>query len=430
MRNWIKLVILSLILACLLNLAASSGAQEGLSVVVNEYDYTFAESIYFHLVAKSPKYVEKVFLIYKLGDSPILHKQAPDFNPGTHIEVEWTWNLEPGDLPPGLLVKYYWRLIAKDGTVYKTDPVSFRYEDTRFSWHSLSEGPVTLRWYKGSEEFARDLLDAATKALTRLQEEMGVKVEGPINIYVYASRKDMQPVIPSRSKLYDEFTITLGMVLSKDTLVILGSDPDVDKTIAHELSHLVVGKATENPLGAPLPRWLDEGLAMYAEGELPPANRLALERAIQNGELISVRSLSGYVGDPAKVDLFYAEAYSLVEFLIKEYGKDKMTELLEKFAEGTYQEDALQEVYGFGLDELDARWKAYLGVPVEKPGGGERITPVVGRPPKERKPGFCAGSPLLTGGLITASWLLSRRRRIRKYEEDKNGGGNQILRDG
>ncbi|HDN80132.1 MAG TPA: hypothetical protein ENG33_06695, partial [Chloroflexi bacterium] len=154
------------------------------------------------------------------------------------------------------------------------------------------------------------------------------------------------------------------------------------------------------------------------------------ERAIQNGELISVRSLSGYVGDPAKVDLFYAEAYSLVEFLIKEYGKDKMTELLEKFAEGTYQEDALQEVYGFGLDELDARWKAYLGVPVEKPGGGERITPVVGRPPKERKPGFCAGSPLLTGGLITASWLLSRRRRIRKYEEDKNGGGNQILRDG
>jgi hypothetical protein len=44
------------------------------------------------------------------------------------------------------------------------------------------------------------------------------------------------------------------------------------------LSHIVVGLATKNPFGD-LPRWLDEGLAMYAEGELPARNRRALEQA-------------------------------------------------------------------------------------------------------------------------------------------------------
>jgi len=408
LKSWVKLAI-AVSLFCLLTVVPSV-AQEGLSVLVDEYDYEFAASIYFHLVAEAPKPIEQVYLIYKLGDSPVIHKQAPDFTPGAHIDAEWTWELERGSLPPGILIKYYWRLIADDGTVYKTEPVSFRYEDTRFSWRSLSEGPVTLYWYEGSEDFAQSLMDVVQEALSRLQNEMGVEVEGPINIYVYASRQDMREAIPSRSKTFDEFTVTLGMVLSEDTLVILGSDPDVDKTLAHELSHLVVGKATENPLGAPLPRWLDEGLAMYAEGELPPINRLALEQAIRTGELISVRSLSGYVGDPGKVDLFYAEAYSLVEFLIKEYGKEKMTQLLEKFAEGTYQEDALQEVYGFGIDELDARWKAYLGVPVQHPQTTPTRLPAT-KEPRHRGRSFpCPATSALGVGAVAVALALERAR--------------------
>lgn len=409
MKNWNKLLAI-ILLANLLSFALPLCAQEGLSVLVDEHDYEFSASIYFHLIAEAPRPIEQIYLIYKLGDSPIVHKQAPDFTPGTRIDAEWTWELERGSLPPGVLIKYYWRLIADDGTVYKTEPQTFRYEDTRFSWRSLSEEPVTLYWYEGSEDFARELMDAAQKALHRLQEEMGVEVEGPVNIYVYASRQDMRDAIPSRSTTFDEATVTLGMVLSKDTLVILGSDPEVEKTLAHELSHLVVGKATENPLGASLPRWLDEGLAMYAEGELPPANRLALELAIRTGELISVRSLSGYVGDPSKVDLFYAEAYSLVEFLLKEYGKDKMTQLLEKFAEGTYQEDALREVYGFGIDELDARWKAYLGVaPEETP---TALTPPATRePPPGKKPPLCPASLGLGATALICALLAERLRK-------------------
>ena len=416
MRKWIFLLAAILLLAIALVPALAQGE---LQVQVDEYRYEFATSIDFHLVADAPEPIAQVYLIFKLGDSNIVQKRSAEFTPGTHVDAKWTWELKRGTLAPGTRIRYYWRLIAEDGTVYKTKPVSFRYEDTRFEWHSLSEGPVTLYWYEGSEDFARELMEAAQKALSRLQDEMGVNVEGPVYIYVYASSRDMREVVPKRSESFDEFSVTLGIVLSEDTLAVLGTDPDVEKTIAHELSHLVVAKATENPLNVPLPRWLDEGLAMYAEGELPPANRRALERAIRSGELISVRSLSGYVGDPSKIDLFYAEAYSVVEFLIKEYGKEKMTQLLAKFAEGAYQEDALREVYGFGLDELDARWKEYLGVKSPQPTPRQRLgetpvpTPATGpepTPPGGKQPLPCPGISAIGVAAALAAWKLRGRR--------------------
>ncbi len=356
-KSWIKW---AWILSLILFLTAPAWAQEGLKVESNEYSYEFAKSIDFRLVAESPKPISRVFLIYTLGQSGVVHKQAPEFTPGTRIEASWKWELSRGTLAPGTLIKFYWRLEAKDGTIFKTEPISFRYEDNRFKWRSLQSGPVTLYWYKGTEDSAKKLLEAAQRALEKLQEDVGVEFQGPINIYVYASRGDMRDAIPSHSQVFDEATVTLGMVLSEDTVVVLGTDPNLEKTIAHELSHLVVGKVVESPLSSQLPRWLDEGLAMYAEGELPAKNALALEEALRKGKLISVRSLSGYVGEPEKVDLFYAEAYSLVEFLIKEYGKEKMREFLAEFANGSGQEEALKKVYGLSIDELDAKWSNYL----------------------------------------------------------------------
>jgi len=398
-KSWIKWAWI-LLFVFLLTLPAL--AQEGLKVEANEYSYEFAKSINFRLVAEAPKPISRVFLLYTLSQSSVVHKQTPQFTPGTRIEASWKWELGRGALAPGTLIKYYWRLEAQDGTIFKTEPISFRYEDNRFKWRSLQSGFITLYWYKGTEDSARNLLEAAQKALERLKEDVGIEFQGPVNIYVYASRGDMREAIPPRSQTFDEATVTLGMVLSEDTVVVLGTDPNLDKTIAHELSHLAVGKAFESPLSSPLPRWLDEGLAMYAEGELPPRNALALEEAIREGKLISVRSLSGYVGEPEKVDLFYAEAYSLVEFLLKEYGKEKMLEFLSEFANGSTQEEALEKVYGLTLDELDAKWRNYLM---------QKSTPA----PRPFTPPFpCPSSLGLVAAGALGTWLLQQKRKESK----------------
>jgi len=172
----------------------------------------------------------------------------------------------------------------------------------------------------------------------------------------------MQEALISQGAIFEEQIITLGTVVAPDTVLLLGTHQDVDITIAHELTHVVVHLATDNPY-AEIPAWLDEGLAMYNEGKLRSGNAQALEEGIRENRLISVRSLTSATGNPAEVNLFYGEVYSVVDFLLKTYGKEKMSELLKVFKEGALADDALMKVYGFDQDELDAQWRESIGVP-------------------------------------------------------------------
>ena len=247
------------------------------------------------------------------------------------------------------------------GNTLRTPTVALGYEDDRFIWKTMQRDKIVLHWYGGSETEAQRLLGYASNSLARIQEDMGLAVQEAVQIYSYRNKEDMSSALSSRSDAYDDRILTLGVAADRATLILLGTHADVEHTIAHELSHIVVGLATENAYSPP-PRWLDEGLAMYAEGKLGDNNRRALDNAVKGDHLISVRSLSGYAGDPAQVDLFYGEAYSLIDFMLRAYGRGKMGKLLEQVRSGAYQEDALQQVYGFGLDELDLQWRKSLGL--------------------------------------------------------------------
>ena len=65
--------------------------------------------------------------------------------------------------------------------------------------------------------------------------------------------------------------------------------------------------------------------------------------------------------------LYYAQSYSLVKFLIGDYGRDKILRLLNVFKEGSSYNDALLEVYGIDIDDLDSLWRQSLG---PEPRGG------------------------------------------------------------
>jgi len=310
-------------IACLLAFAVPVTADGGMKIVSNDWDSQFGDHLTFRLVAQSDAPIVEASLRYRRDDSRLTTRVDVPIETGKEVQAEYTRHLERGEIPPGTPMVYFWTLRDANGQEYRTEPMTFTYQDDRFDWKSLREDGITLYWYE-DESNARSLLTAGTKALRRLQDDMGVTMEKPIKIYVYETSKHMQQAVASRSEGYDARVVTLGMVVSEDTMLLLGSHRDARLTIAHELSHLVVGQATRNPY-ADIPRWLDEGLAMYAEGELPASNRSSLEQAIREGKLISVRSLSGYTGDPTQVDLFYGEVYSLVAYLIGDYGKDKIS---------------------------------------------------------------------------------------------------------
>jgi len=402
-----KLAALALAILLLASLSRIALAQEGIVVTSNTYESHFAKKIVFRLEARSDSEIEEVVLLYRIGGEKVINRGYPDFTPGREVTAEYVMDVQRGEIPPFAKIEYFWRIEDAAGNRLDTEPISFVYEDDRFRWQSLTQGKITLYWYDADKAFAQRLLDVALESLARLEEEVGVELEEPVKLVVYRSKADMLGALAPRGRVFEAEVITLGTVVSKDTVLLHGTHRGVEKTIAHELTHVVVHLATENPY-AGLPAWLDEGLAMYNEGELPAGNRKALEKAIRENRLISVRSLTAPTGKPEEINLFYGEAYSVVEFLLKTYGKEKMMELLAVFKEGAAYDDALMRVYGFDQDGLDARWRESLGLP---PRGAVEATPEATAVPKVERPhgGLCFG--LLPGlALLTLLAALTSRK--------------------
>ncbi|MFH1484979.1 MAG: peptidase MA family metallohydrolase [Chloroflexota bacterium] len=363
---------LCLLLALLFLTGASPGlaqSQQGISIVASTYENRFPGEAVFRLEAKSSAEIARVTLFYSFSNERG-GSQAyayPEFSPGQQIEAEYTLNTRKNYIPPGTEVTFFWRIEDAAGGKMDTSPSTFSYDDIRFQWRQLSEKGVSVYWYQGSEALAKGLLDAGLAAVKRLSAAAGIKYEHPMKIWVYASKSDMDPALPRRSDVYSQQVVTLGVRLSADVLAILGNHPEVKETLAHELSHMVIHQAAEGPYGS-IPAWLDEGLAMNAEEKVAERYNRLLQDAVKRDALISLQSLSAPTGDPNQVDLFYAEARSVVKFLLDSYDHEKMRALLSAFKEGSHPDDALRKAYGFDSAELENLWRESLGL-------GPRPTP-------------------------------------------------------
>ncbi len=173
---------------------------------------------------------------------------------------------------------------------------------------------------------------------------------------------------------------TGGQAFARNNIVIIGIEPSQldwgKRTEAHELTHVLVGRLTFSCL-SDIPTWLQEGLAVYGEGGPDKASQDQFDTAVTKDTLMSVRALSGgFSEDPAKADVSYSESYSIVKFLIDTYQQDKMLEFLGVLRDGSTVEEALQKVYGLGIDELEDAWRASINAR-PRTEAGQKPTPTV-----------------------------------------------------
>ncbi len=337
-------------------------AQGGLAILDNSAEAEFPFKLHFNLSAESDVNITDIRLHYTVDResyAQVTSEVYIEFVPDTTVDVQWAWDMrKTGGLPPGSSVEYWWTVEDVNGEKVETTPVRVSFDDNRYSWQSLTEGKVTIYWYEGEQSFAEEIMSTAQQALARLAEDTGAYLKKPVKIYVYADAQDLQGAMIFPQEW------TGGVAFTRYGIIAIGIAPHSlswgKRAIAHELTHLVVHQMIFNPYNH-LPNWLNEGLSMYTEGELEVGFTTRLERAITENSLISVRSLSSpFSTDAEKAYLSYAQSYSLVEFLITDYGQGKMLGLLNTFREGSSYDGALEKVYGFDMDGLDSLWRDYV----------------------------------------------------------------------
>ena len=171
-------------------------------------------------------------------------------------------------------------------------------------------------------------------------------------------------------------------------------------TIAHELTHLAVTRAT----GDRAPLWLQEGIAKREEvrwRELGPfddrASASAVVRAgFQSGLAIPLDRLGPSIAmlpsaEAARVA--FAEVTSFVGFYAADEQLEALPRLLAQFQDGKSSDDALVAASGFGMAEWSRRWRAHVMAEI-----GETLSADwdVGRPRARETRAFRDGARIAT----------------------------------
>lgn len=374
MRIRTTLLILTLLLQ--LDLVRPVRADAGIRVLDDRVSLNFPQTATFSAEFQSSVSIRSVVLEYGVDQQTCGHVIAeafPDFSPSPDVKVSWTWDMrQSGSLPPGARLWWDWRVQDDSGSPFSSLKQTATWLDSAHPWQSVSGGDINLHWYDGGSSFAQQLHDYAAQALTRLTHDIGVGTDQPVDVYIYANTQDLQQAV-----LYTP-SWTGGLAFPENDIVIIGIEPTEldwgEHAEAHELTHVLVGHETFSCLGF-IPTWLNEGLAVYGQGGPDPAMQATFNAALAGNSLDAVRDLNGSFPESSnQADLAYGESYSIVDFLIGQYGRDRMTSLLLALRDGSTPDQALQAVYGFDVDGLDSAWRAAIHAPSRS--GASKPTPI------------------------------------------------------
>ena len=353
------LILLTIALVPLQAASASSAAD----VANDAATLDFPNTISFHADITGPAKITSVVLEY--GDQQetcgqVIAKAYPQFTPGTSVSVDWQWDMhQSGSMPPGAQIWWRWRVTDETGKETVTDQQTVTWLDSKHNWQTLTDTNLRLHYYDIDQAKAQDLLDAAKTSLTRNLQQAGLKPDGSMDVYIFASYSDLQAAV-----LYEPSWLG-GQAFPDFNIIIVGlsgSDAQYDRNVViHELTHVLVGHLTFTCLGG-VPQWLNEGLAVYSEGPLDSASQQQLDQAVKGDTLLTVRSISGaFSAEYGKATLSYAESDSLVNYLLQTYGQPKMTALLMSLRDGNTIDEGLTTTYGFNVDGLEDAWRKSIG---------------------------------------------------------------------
>lgn len=200
-----------------------------------------------------------------------------------------------------------------------------------------------------ASELAVAILETLEDAYTELGSELGYYPEVRVPVLIY-SQKEFSALTHSPD--------WAGAVYDGKIRLPIGGMPHMTEPLAavlyHEYTHVLVHFMAQR--GAPV--WLNEGLAEVAGRRIHAPATLRIKDVSDSGLLFDWDDLAGPFTRfaPEHVPQAYEQSYSLVYFMIEQYGWHKMAELLQGLGRETDWQTAIAATYiDYGLD-----WPAIL----------------------------------------------------------------------
>lgn len=199
------------------------------------------------------------------------------------------------------------------------------------------------------EQQAARLAALDRQPLAEIAELLGLEDPGPpIKVLVVPEGAEETKIAPPWAVGYALSEI--GVVVLMPTRVPAYPDGDVAEVLRHEIAHVLVSRAAGR---RPVPRFLDEGLAVVAARGWQLQDRTRLLMAVwplSGKDLPALRE--DFAGSAEQAGHAYVISAAFVRFLLDNEGGDAGARILKRISEGNGFDAAFRLAIGHPLEEL------------------------------------------------------------------------------
>ncbi|MBD3616032.1 MAG: PD40 domain-containing protein [Gracilimonas sp.] len=236
-----------------------------------------------------------------------------------------------------------------------------QYED--FEWRYIQSTHFDVYYYgEKNYELAEFSAKSIESAYKQLSEDFNHQISNRITLIIYDSHNDF-----SQTNVVNLPVNTEGIggvtdkMKNRMTVPFTGDYASFRHTLQHELVHAVfndmfyggsLNSIIRNNIQLQFPLWFEEGLAEYTSQGWDTYTDMFIRDAIINNYLPPIQYISGYTS--------YRAGQSIWNYIVEEYGRQKIAEILQRIKSSRSVEYGLQQALGLSIEDLSEVWQDAL----------------------------------------------------------------------
>ncbi len=278
-------------------------------------------------------------------------------------------------------------------------------------WEQIETDHTALRFRGPDQTFAENLTFYLQSGYRHVHRKLGLGEDIRTIVYLAPSARLFEALTSGAVPDWG-----VGCAFPEHRVIVLrkveGTPGALRETIYHEISHILLNNSAGD---LPIPRWFDEGMAMWNASEWRWGQSYEMSAAAVWGNLLPLREIDNVLAFASpKAKLAYAESFSAVSFLMRQEGPDIASRLLTDLRSGYSFEEAFARQTGATTEEFEERWRKEA----EKRFGLAALL--------SESINFWLGVTMLFL-LAYVATKLRNRRKIRQWEADEAGPSRPAL---
>ncbi|MCU0666794.1 MAG: peptidase MA family metallohydrolase [Candidatus Omnitrophica bacterium] len=230
-------------------------------------------------------------------------------------------------------------------------------------WQEKKGTHFIVCYQNAPEDFINNLMSSAENYYNLIADELGFRRfdfwlwDDRAKIYIYDTKEQYH-------RLTGQPQWAGGHASLKEKEIYSYAKPSgfSEQILSHEMAHIIFREfvGVGNPA---VPVWLDEAVASYHQKTRYIGLRYILQKAYSKGEFIPfsqlIRLNPSMLEDKDKIDLFYMESVSIVDYLIANFGKDYFVYFCRYLRDKKDMDQAIKSAYPInGLKALGDKWES------------------------------------------------------------------------